>query len=65
MEKDFNKWNDKKNSINDISDIPNFHEREIWICFLGLNIGFEQDGAGDNFDFKSQWRYYNMVWHHS
>jgi mRNA-degrading endonuclease toxin of MazEF toxin-antitoxin module len=49
MEKDFKKWNDKKNIINSITEIPNFHEREIWICFLGLNIGFEQDGAGDNF----------------
>ena len=49
MEKDFNEWSAKKNIINNISEIPNFHEREIWICFLGLNIGFEQDGREGDF----------------
>jgi mRNA interferase MazF len=26
-----------------------FHEREVWWCSLGANIGFEQDGSGDLF----------------
>lgn len=26
-----------------------FHEREVWYCHLGENIGFEQDGRGDTF----------------
>lgn len=26
-----------------------FHEREVWYCHLGENIGFEQDGRGDQF----------------
>ncbi|MFA6565377.1 MAG: type II toxin-antitoxin system PemK/MazF family toxin [Candidatus Paceibacterota bacterium] len=26
-----------------------FHEREIWYCSLGANIGFEQDGKGEDF----------------
>jgi len=28
---------------------PFFHEREIWFCSLGENIGFEQDGRGEEF----------------
>ena len=28
---------------------PFFHEREIWFCHLGTNIGFEQDGQNDQF----------------
>ena len=27
-----------------------FHEREIWWCSLGVNIGYEQDGKNDNFE---------------
>lgn len=26
-----------------------FHEREIWFCHLGANVGFEQDGKGTEF----------------
>ncbi len=26
-----------------------FHEREIWFCHIGLNVGFEQDGRGVDF----------------
>jgi len=26
-----------------------FHERQIWFCCLGLNIGNEQNGKGDEF----------------
>jgi mRNA interferase MazF len=26
-----------------------FAEREIWLCRIGLNIAFEQDGKGDEF----------------
>ena len=26
-----------------------FHEREVWWCSLGVNIGFEQDGKGGKF----------------
>ncbi len=28
---------------------PFFHEREIWFCHLGVNVGFEQNGLGDDF----------------
>jgi mRNA interferase MazF len=49
MKKDFNAWNDKKIAINDIPHAPFFHEREIWFSFLGINVGFEQDGRGEDF----------------
>ena len=26
-----------------------FNEREIWFCYLGENVGFEQDGRGAEF----------------
>ena len=49
MKKDFQKWHRKKEAINDFSKPPFFHEREIWFCHLGVNVGFEQDGRGDDF----------------
>ena len=49
MQKDFTRWNNIKTSINDIHQVPFFHEREIWFSFLGANVGFEQDGQGSDF----------------
>jgi len=49
MTKDFQKWHDKKSQIDDIEKRPFFHEQEIWFCHLGTNIGFEQDGSGEDF----------------
>lgn len=49
MIKDFKKWHDKKSQVNQIEKRPFFHEREIWFCHLGSNIGFEQDGTGKDF----------------
>lgn len=50
MDKDFDRWNDKKKVLHGKSEAPFYHEREIWWCALGVNIGFEQDGTGENFD---------------
>ena len=47
--KDYQKWHNKKSHINDIEKRPFFHEREIWWCALGANVGFEQDGGGEDF----------------
>jgi hypothetical protein len=47
-EKDFWGWHQKKEKLNKEAP-PNFHEREIWHCYLGVNIGYEQDGAGTDF----------------
>ncbi len=30
--------------------IPYFHEKEIWWCSIGSNIGFEQEGKNSNFE---------------
>lgn len=48
-QKDFDKWNEKKKGLDKIKQRPFFHEREIWFCYFGLNVGFEQDGIGDDF----------------
>lgn len=50
MKKNFNKWNEKKKEINNQKPTVFCHQREIWWCSLGINIGFEQDGTGRNFD---------------
>ena len=49
QEKDYSKWHTQKTTINHDKDRPHFHEREIWFCSLGANIGFEQDGRGDEY----------------
>ena len=51
MNKDFDNWNNRKKIIEDVRENkPIFHEREIWWCSVGLNIGHEQDGAGYLFE---------------
>lgn len=49
MKKDFQNWNNKKTVLHNEKIRANFHEREIWFCNIGENIGFEQDGQGENF----------------
>jgi mRNA interferase MazF len=49
MSKDFQKWHTKKEKLNETEVRVFFHEREIWYCSLGANIGFEQDGKGEDF----------------
>lgn len=50
MIKDYSEWHDKKSELNNNEEKrPFFHEREVWWCSLGANIGFEQDGKGDKF----------------
>ena len=48
MQKDFDGWNKHKKTI-DASAAPRvfMHPRELWFAHLGTNIGFEQDGHGD------------------
>jgi len=49
MEKDFDAWNIKKKGLHNRADAPFFHEREIWWCSIGINIGSEQDGSDDEY----------------
>lgn len=46
MTKDFDGWNKEKKHIHADETNKLYHEREIWWCSLGANIGFEQDGTG-------------------
>lgn len=50
MQKDFDKWNTQKKRLHNSSRGPFVAEREIWWCSLGMNIGREQDGHGDDFE---------------
>ena len=49
MTKNFDTWNEQKKVIDKDGGPEFFHAREIWWCALGLNIGFEQDGSGDEY----------------
>ena len=50
MHKDFNAWNMKKKIIHQQESLLFCHPREVWWCSVGVNVGFEQDGTGKNFD---------------
>ncbi len=50
MEKDFDTWNERKKKLNERNEKTLFHEREVWWCSLGVNIGFEQDGTNEHFE---------------
>ena len=45
--KEYSLWHGIKTIIHNNKKRPHFHEREIWFCSLGANVGFEQDGRGD------------------
>lgn len=51
MEKDYGKWHKKKEILNRREDIDTifFREKEVWWVALGANVGFEQDGKGEEF----------------
>ncbi|MBU1252196.1 MAG: type II toxin-antitoxin system PemK/MazF family toxin [Nanoarchaeota archaeon] len=50
MKKDYKIWMPVKSEINNNELGPRgFKEREIWICNVGENIGFEEDGKGNDF----------------
>ena len=49
MKKDYTKWHKIKTNINDVEKRAFFHEREIWFCHIGANVGFEQDGSGEDY----------------
>ena len=48
--KNFDKWNELKKKLNTKNADVLFHEREIWWCSLGVNVGFEEDGKNDLFE---------------
>jgi mRNA interferase MazF len=50
MGKEFTKWHKIKTGIDSLERVLFFHERDVWWCSIGLNVGFEQDGKGDDYE---------------
>lgn len=50
MQKDFDNWNQKKKAIHDNNESKLYHARELWWCSLGVNVGSEQDGTGEDYE---------------
>ena len=49
MEKLFDLWNEDKKKLDELDRHFFLHEREVWWCSLGVNIGYEADGKNDMF----------------
>ncbi len=49
MIKDFKFWHTKKCDLHENKVRLHFHERDVWFTSIGANVGYEQDGKGDNF----------------
>ncbi len=47
MEKDFDTWSEVKKTVHNKPERVFFHPREIWFAHIGVNVGFEQDGRGN------------------
>lgn len=50
MAKDFDRWNTRKKRLHKNDFTRYVHEREVWWCALGVNVGVEADGKHDNFE---------------
>ena len=49
MEKDFDRWNDKKKSLETMRKSFLFKQGEVWWCSIGINVAEESCGKGDFF----------------
>lgn len=49
MKKNFTQWNTQKQKIHTESVRRYYHVREVWWCALGVNVGSEQDGGGEEY----------------
>ena len=50
MENDFDRWNEKKKALSGVQFDKFVHDREVWWCALGKNLGVEANGKHDNFE---------------
>ena len=53
MEKNFENWSKQKKKLDkkNLSIIKAYpKEREVWMCSVGINIGFEQNGNNKSFE---------------
>ena len=48
MQKNFDNWNENKKKIHMANENRLYHPRDVWWCSLGVNIGFEEDGKGQD-----------------
>lgn len=48
--KDFDKWNEEKKRIDKTNREVFAYPREVWWCYLGVNIGSETAGKNENFE---------------
>ena len=49
--KDYDAWNHEKKFLQQADrEAPVFHERQIWWCSIGYNLGDEQDGKNELFE---------------
>ena len=49
MEKDFDTWNEQKKVLDTSGKVAFFRRREIHWCRMGLNVGYEQNGKGSEY----------------
>lgn len=49
MDKKFDEWNTRKKLIDGSEALADFHEREIWWCSIGVNVGSEQNSQASDF----------------
>jgi len=49
MNKQFDKWNNLKKDIHTNNSLIKFQQRHIVFMKIGANVGYEQDGKGDDF----------------
>ena len=49
MEENFDKWNQIKKNVQEDEKTRLFKQRDIFFITMGQNIGFEQNGKGENF----------------
>jgi mRNA interferase MazF len=49
MKKDFDGWNEAKKRADTRRGAPYYHEREVWWCTLGVNVGSEKNGSGEEY----------------
>jgi len=52
MQKDFELWNKRKQTLDKIKSRYNFFYdvREVWWCSVGVNVGVETDGKNEHFE---------------
>lgn len=47
--KNFDGWNEAKKKLDVSERSPEFHEREVWWCSIGVNVGSEQHSQTEDF----------------